>query len=97
MRSLNATIVGDAPTKARNPILVEEAIDTEEYETLFEHSFEDDLPRTLVGIEFSSSEFFAEGASLPMWLSVLRDLSKKLLEEGTETAHQIAMATKKGD
>ena len=87
---------GALSPKARIPILAEEIADTEECEKLFEQSFEGEVPRTLVGVEFSASEFIDEGARLPMWLSVLRGLAKKLLEEGTETAHQISLAAKDG-
>ena len=73
-------------TKVHQPILAEWDDKSKKYEMIFEEHYQDKVPNTLVGIEFSKVNMEDD---LKLWESVLRNLSRKLLSEGVEPAHQL--------
>ena len=73
-------------TKIHQPILAEWDDKSKKYEMIFEEHYQDKVPNTLVGIEFSKVNM---EDNLMLWESVLRNLSRKLLSEGVEPAHRL--------
>ena len=84
--SISPTLVASRKT-SRQPVLAEGESVAEKHEMLFEHHFQGEVPATLVGIEFSKLEVIDH--DMMVWESVLRDLARKLLEEGVATALQL--------
>jgi len=80
--------VGASLAKVRQPILAEGVDETEKYEMVFEEHYQDKVPDTIIGIEFSSKVRDMENG-LMLWESVLRNLAKNLLLEGVESARQL--------
>ena len=84
--SISPTVVASCKT-SRQPVLAEGEDVAEKHEMLFEQQFQGDIPATLVGIEFSKLE--VTDHDMMVWESVLRDLARKLVDEGAATARQL--------
>lgn len=79
---------GASNTKVRKPVLPE-GTTTEKHELHFEEEFQGAIPSTIVGIEFKNILDADMDEDIQVWESVLRDLSKKLIDEGVETSRQL--------
>ena len=77
----------DIKRKPRQPILEEGYAETDKVEMIFEQKFVEEVPNTIVGIEFKHVYNSDEG--ILIWESVLRELSKKLIEDGIESVRQL--------
>mmetsp|Transcript_11099 Transcript_11099/g.27300 ORF Transcript_11099/g.27300 Transcript_11099/m.27300 type:complete len:454 (+) Transcript_11099:535-1896(+) len=91
--SISETVTTTSSMAPRQPVLAEDDV-AEKHEMLFEQHFQGKLPDTLVGIEFSKLE--VSNYDMMVWESVLRDLARKLLQEGVPTVRQLSNLVENG-
>ena len=85
--NINEQRAASIKTKSRQPVLEEGQSETEKFEMVFEEVFQVEVPSIIVGIEFK--HIFDSDEGILVWESVLRELSKKLIEEGIESVRQL--------
>ncbi|KAL7545543.1 hypothetical protein ACHAWF_008893 [Thalassiosira exigua] len=90
-----ASVSANVMRKICEPVLsVDEDEDPENYERIFEESFDGKIPDAIVGLMFddkvvSVTDATKNSVAVPLWEGVLMNLSRRLISEGVSSARQL--------